>query len=229
MQKTDLKSSAADRGKRLKSLRTLAGLSRKALEQKYEISASTIQSWEDGKAGGLTEKGAWRVVSALRKEHVQSSVEWLLYGAGIGPKLVTGETGIINEATPDYQSTMPKGVSADDNAIMQELLAFRKYNAAAVDMIIIDDAMAPIYQAGDYVGGKKRMKESINALIGLDCIIETAQGEILLRRLKNGTKSEHYTLANINPDSVLPQPMLYDVKIISAAPVIWHRRKDQQF
>ena len=73
---------AKERGRRLKLLRSMTGLPRKALEQKYHISASTIQSWEDAKAGGLTEKGAKRVIQVFHKEGIQCSLNWLLHGLG---------------------------------------------------------------------------------------------------------------------------------------------------
>lgn len=227
MSKLDLKSSPQARGKRLKSLRTLADLSRKALEEMYQISASTIQSWEDGKAGGLTEKGALRVTAALRNQGVQCSTEWLLYGAGIGPQLIENDNGRLAETVAEYQ-VKATGRSADDNAIMQELLVFRMHNQNAIDMVIIDDAMAPVYNIGDYVGGKRRTRQEIEQLIGTNCIVETANGEVMARRLKKGQKDGTYSLFGINPDTQLSYPTIYDVVVISAAPIIWHRRKDQQ-
>lgn len=228
MQKQDLKSSPQSRGKRLKSLRMLADLSRKALEKQYQISASTIQSWEDGKAGGLTEKGALRVTVALRNEGVQCSTEWLLYGAGIGPQLTDKEHSWLGESPAEYAHAIAEGRGIDEAAIMQELLIFRIHNPNAIDMMVIDDAMAPHYNIGDYVGGKRRVQQEIDSLINEDCIIETDTGEIMLRRLKKGAKEGTYSLYSINPYSSLPYPTLYDIKIISAAPAIWHRRKDKQ-
>ena len=227
MQKHDLKSSAQSRGKRLKSLRMLADLSRKALEKQYQISASTIQSWEDGKAGGLTEKGALRVTAALRNEGVQCSTEWLLYGAGMGPQLTDKDYLRLGESLSEYEIKTPTR-SEDDAAIMQELLIFRIHNQNTIDMIVIDDTMAPHYNIGDYVGGEYRTQQEIDTLINQDCIIETINGEIMLRRLKKGAKEETYSLHGLNPYTSQHYPTIYDVKLISAAPVIWHRRKDIQ-
>ncbi len=227
MPKQDLKSSSQSRGKRLKSLRTLADLSRKALEKKYQISASTIQSWEDGKAGGLTEKGALRVTSALRNDGVQCSTEWLLYGAGMGPQLTEKMPLHFAEAAENYQ-LVAEDRNLDDYAIIQELQVFRRSNQNTIDMIVLDDAMAPYYNFGDYVGGKRRSQTELEELIGQDCIVEMANGEILLRRLKKGQKPGTYSLLASNLATSLAYPTLYDVIIISAAPVIWHRRKDIQ-
>ncbi len=81
-------SSPKARGKRLKFVRKLAGLSRKQLEKKYGISANTVQSWEVAKKGGLTERGAHRILAVIQKEGINCSIEWLLYGTGAPPRPV---------------------------------------------------------------------------------------------------------------------------------------------
>lgn len=222
---TDVKSLPEARGKRLKSLRMLAGLSRKMVEEKYEISASTIQSWEDGKAGGLTEKGARRILNALREEGIQCSLNWLLYGIGVGPHVsdkiyipiaeASEEQDLENYSYPDRES-----------ALVKELLVFRQSNADAIDMVVMDDSMEPFYSLGDYIGGKRRYAQEIAGAIGLDCIVETTMGEIMFRRLRRGSTSQCFTLTCINPNTLIEKITLYDVELHSAAPVIWHRCRD---
>lgn len=221
----DAKSNADARGKRLKSLRMMTGLSRKALEEQYSISASTIQSWEDAKAGGLTEKGAKRVITVFKREGIRCSIDWLLFGIGFPPQLSNklfdesddgeGEGGNVAIETP-----------SEDRAIVNELLVFRQNNPDAVEYIVADDGMGPIYGAGDYIAGKRRLSSQIESVIGMDCIIETQENEIMFRRLKRGSKQGTYTLVATNIDTTVAKPVLYDRELLSAAPVIWHRRKD---
>ena len=220
------KSSATARGKRLKSLRMMADLSRKAVEKKYQISAGTLQCWEDGRYGGLTEKGAKRFISALIQEGVECTSEWLLHGIGVGPqatdKLYLGS--ILNlemeSQSPDEQQPI------EDIAIVQELLTFRRFNSNAIDIIVKDDGMEPRFLRGDYVGGRRRYGESIIELIGRYCVVETNKGEVLLRCLRQGSEKGLYTLMCTNPHTNIPEPIVYDVQLVSAAPVIWHRSKD---
>lgn len=75
------------------------------------------------------------------------------------------------------------------------------------------------------VAGKKRYKQAINALLDKDCIIQTVEGEILLRKLKKSEKPGCYTLARANPQTSVLKPVLYDMEIISAAPVFLVLRK----
>lgn len=218
---SDPMSSPSARGKRLKTARLMAGLTRQNLEKKYHISASTIQSWEAAKAGGLTDRGVNRVIPILRQEGIFCSADWLLYGVGNPPQPVnlqskTFQTGKFN----------PSPQLPEDKVIIQELLAFRELNTNVVDFIVSDDGMEPHFSRGDYVGGKRRMGEDIENVVGMDCIVETVNQGIFLRRLKPGTSSGIYTLICTNPNTTVSTPTLYDQTLLSAAPVVWHRRHD---
>jgi transcriptional regulator with XRE-family HTH domain len=219
-QNNDPKSSASARGKRLKTVRMMAGMTRKNMEQRYQISASTIQSWEAAKAGGLTERGAHRVIPILRQEGIYCTTDWLLYGIGNPPQ----PTHLDNRLPPPETTDNP--LIPEDKAIIQELLTFRELNAGVIDVMVNDDGMSPYYCSGDYVAGRRRKGEEINKLINQDCIVETINNEVLLRRIKNGSRLGAFTLICMNPDTSVSQPTLYDLELISAAPVIWHRRRD---
>lgn len=209
------------RGKRLKTVRLMAGLTRNALEKHHGVSASTIQSWEAAKAGGLTERGVQRVIPIFRQKGVFCTPDWLLYGIGAPPQPTT------NLSVPQEVENLPEYSSMpEDKAIIRELLTFRELNPGVIDHLIADDGMEPYYCRNDYVGGKRRVGEDINQLIGYDCIVETINNEFLLRRLKAGSTPDVYTLLCTNPDTTVKTPTLYDVELISVAPVIWHRRHD---
>jgi transcriptional regulator with XRE-family HTH domain len=220
LESKDLKSGPEMRGQRLKSLRMMTGLSRKKLEQDYHISASTIQSWEDAKAGGLTKKGAERVIAVFIDQGIRCSVDWLLYGIGTPPQL---SNKLFDQGSERHD---PIEVPTEDRAIVNELLVFRQNNPDAVEYIIIDDGMAPNFATGDYVAGKRRSSLHLDSCIGKNCIVETRDNEILFRRVKAGSKPGTYTLTCINSDTSVRDITLYDRELITAAPVIWHRKKD---
>lgn len=83
-----LSAHAQARGKRLKTVRIMTGLTRKLFEEKYGISASTIQSWEIGEADGLTEHDVKRLLPVLLKEGIACTEQWLLYGIGSFPHIM---------------------------------------------------------------------------------------------------------------------------------------------
>ncbi len=219
----DQKSTPEARGKRLKSLRMMAGLSRKALEDKYDVSASTMQSWEDAKAGGLTEKGAKRAIEVFRQEGIRCAVDWLLYGIGLPPQL---SDKLFQQHIQLQEALEDRVEITEERAIVNELLAFRQHNPDAVEFIVPDDGMFPIYHKGDYVAGKRRYNETIGNVLGMDCIVETKENEVLLRRLKAGSQPGFYTLICLNPNANVIEFALHDREILSAAPVIWLRRRD---
>jgi transcriptional regulator with XRE-family HTH domain len=210
------------RGKRLKLARKMAGLTREEVEEKYGISASTVQSWEAAKAGGLTEKGAQRAIAVLRQEGIWCTIDWLMYGLGEGPQPTGSQFHHVQESFTTY-TDLP-----EEKAILQELEKFKSLNNDSIHFIVNDDAMLPYYQQGDYIAGKRKVGEAIKQLIGMDCIIETTEGTVLLRRLKLGAHDDTYTLLRINPDTQLAIPTLYEQKLKNAAAVIWLRRPDSK-
>src|SRR5262245_41553838 len=152
-------SNSISRGKRLKTLRKMSDLSREKMEEKYAISANTIQSWEAAKAGGLTKKGAERIINAFHTEGISCTTEWLLYGVGVPPTLRTAERSMIHEAT-GFLTALP-----EDKAIIQELQTFRTLNKDTIDILVNDNGMSPEYMPGDYVAGKRASGEEIAAYV----------------------------------------------------------------
>jgi transcriptional regulator with XRE-family HTH domain len=216
---TDLKSSKEAKGKRLKAARMQAGLTRADIERKYNISKLTQGNWENGKAGGLTEKGAKRMTYAFKQEGLYCTIEWLLDGMGTPPyptdKLFIG----------DEVEALLAGAAGAANSIAEELLTFRRCNKEAIDFTVQDEGMLPFYSIGDYVGGIQRYGLDIQSVIGRDCIMLLPKGKIMFRRLREG-ENGLYALACINPDANVDPFFMDSQEVISAAPVIWHRRCD---
>src|SRR4051812_20163003 len=130
------KTSPEARGRRLKSLRKMADLSRKAITMKHQISASTIQAWEEGKSGGLTAKGAQRIIAALKEEGVFCTLEWLLQGEGQSPYLAERVYLGVKEPTSEFLNAV---TLSEVNIIAKELNTFRTLNHDVLDMVINDD------------------------------------------------------------------------------------------
>jgi hypothetical protein len=208
------------RGNRLKLLRTeLLRLSRNALAEIYNIPAGTIQNWEDARHGGLTEKGARRFIEVLNSQGINCKLEWLLYGIGQPPEQLATrhQKGIVQKITATAQT------KELDN-IAKELMLFYEHIANAVDMIVSDDAMLPRYLPGDHLAGKRYFNEDLNKLVGQVCIIQTQSGIMTVRQLLPGSKQDHYDLIASNKESKIEDLNLFDMRIFSAAPVLWIRR-----
>ncbi|MBN2689667.1 MAG: transcriptional regulator [Gammaproteobacteria bacterium] len=221
-------------GSRLKHLRTQARLTRSEIAQKYELPAATLKAWENDVIP-LSEKGLARCVKIYRHEGILLSREWVMSGNGVPPKAAidigryfTNDlqypervTLNVNEENNNYQK--------DDAAHMaEEGQFFKQSHPNAVILLIQDDDMAPVYQVGDMVGGKLSKADKLKEILKQDCIVLLKDGSILLRRVYESKRTNGYNLACINPAPSATDPVMFDVNIEGAAPVIWHRKPDIQ-
>jgi HTH-type transcriptional regulator, cell division transcriptional repressor len=207
------------RARRLERIRMMTGLDRPGVQNGYGISAGTLRSWESGRHPGLTEKGAKRMLELFQKEGIQCSLAWLMHGQGNIP-VVLAESFIKEGVIPEEQQKQP----FENAALAEEIAVFCKHHPQAIYFQVADDAMEPFYFEGDYVAGVRLHHESIHTLIGQTCIVETQQGEMLIRSLRPGTKKNCYTLQCLNIATCHTAPTVYDIELVSAASVIWHRR-----
>lgn len=227
-QLSDAKSSREARAKRLKSLRKMTSLSRSVFSSRYGVPSGTLQNWESARFGGLTEKGAKTVLSAIRSEGIYCNFEWLMYGIGPGPQLNdklfenTNNLYLIDKELSKQETDIDSQLAT----IAQELLVFRKLNPNAIDFVVRDNGMEPLFILGEYVAGCRRYQKDISTAIGQNCIIQTAAGDMLLRHLRQGSAPNLYTLLCMNPTAQVEQPVIYDVKLAYVAPIVWTRRKD---
>lgn len=214
--------SARSRGQRLKRLRNLANLPRKIIAEHYDININTLKGWEIGRHGGLTKKGAQHFLQLLSQHGVKCELEWLLFGTGAPPTVHEIFSAASSTAEPNDDAYF---IPDSEPQCAHELALFQQ-QAPTLHFRVSDDAMAPKYQCGDYVAGIKRHDSHPLQVLHLDCIVETTTGEILLRHVRDYVPPLHYTLLALNPYSTVAQPTRYEVPLRSAAPVIWHRRRD---
>lgn len=193
--------------------------SRRVLASKYPfLKEGTLQNWEDARFGGLTENGARQLAKAYQSEGLDCREEWLFYGIGPSPFESPYTVGVnqrfpVLEAKMDYKTLVTKGL---------ELLY--QYHHNTVDAIVADDGMQPGLWVGDHVAGIRYFSEDFDSILYTPCIIQTQLGELLVRLLTPGSKAERYTLRCANPDTQINQPLLVDIRIFSAAPILWVSR-----
>lgn len=158
---------AIERGKRIRMLRALSGLSRKQFQEQLNVSISTLNIWENGRIC-LTKKGALRISIAVKEVGIECSTEWLLSGLGNPPRQ-------IKNSNPDNSSTSdPDGYG--------EINCFLKNHSNAIYATISDELMAPFFNIGDIVAGPTVPIAQIKSLLGNIVIIELS-GKTILRRI----------------------------------------------
>jgi hypothetical protein len=67
--------------------------------------------------------------------------------------------------------------------------------------------------------------EDIKKLIGMECITQTKTGRLLVRNLQSGPRDISFNLVSTNLAAKAKDAIVYDVEIATAAPILWHRRK----
>jgi len=203
--------------RRIKMARTLAGISRKDLEEKYGISTHTLQSWELGR-NPLTEKAASKLVKIFHNTGVSCSMQWLLEGSGKSPSLLDSEFTPYPAIDKDIAPLL-----AQETSIQKEIDFFRANNPNAIVIMVSDDTMEPRYSEGDFVGGTQYLTlQKINECVGHDCILEIGDGTFFRRLMqrKNG-----YALVCLNAQTEAEEPVIFAKTILAATPIIWHRWK----
>ena len=204
-------------GQRIKMTRTLAGISRKDLENTYGISMHTLQSWELGR-NPITEKAASKLIEIFHSCGVSCSSQWLIDGLGKRPSLLDAEFAQYSQLDKDIAPLL-----AQENIIQQEIEFFKTHNPNAIVIMVSDDTKKPIYSNGDFVGGVQYMAQSkIDACINHDCIIETSDGTYFRRLMK---RKDGYALVCLNAQTESEDPVIFCKKILAATPIIWHRWK----
>ncbi len=217
---------------RLKHIRKLTRLSRPYIKEKYRLSEATLKVWENGIAP-LTEKGLQRCINIYRKEGVVLSKEWIMTGEGLPPNISVNVghyfAGGLQYPRRDNDLVIkdldkPLPYLKDDNACMlREASFFKESYSNAVILMITNDDMEPTYRIGDYVGGRFRYGQDIDSVLRRDCIVRLKDGRNILRRLFKSNTTGHYNLACMNSQPSTDEPIMFDVEIEAAAPVIWHR------
>jgi HTH-type transcriptional regulator, cell division transcriptional repressor len=213
-----------ERGERIKILRKQTHLSRRSLGKKHGIASGTLQYWEDGNFGGLSEDGAQKLVNAFMKEGIWVTPEWLLHGTGkeptVDPYRVAGNNSslaeeiLIREAQQGY------------NTVTQELKFFLRLHPLAMYGIVDDPAMEPRFVKGEYVAGIQKFEEELSPLIAKDCIVKLKNNETYIRRLVQGHQPGELKLSSINPNVAEDSILIKNSDVLSAAAIIWARREE---
>jgi hypothetical protein len=198
-------------GKRIIFTRNLAGLTRKEMQEKYDIPVITLRSWEI--ASEIKEKAVSRFISALQKEGIECGAHWIMYGEGTAPCLSNVSTLKLNNIDILGNSF--------DKEVTEEIAKLKQKNKKLFSTMVKDDDNYPFLTIGDYVAGiiitdHKQMHHQL-------CIVEDRLGSILIRQLIPTKKPNSYHLKALN--SEVEYPILYNQSIKQASKITWIRKR----
>lgn len=209
MNKLHKTGSAIEKAERLKKVRSLTGLSQADFCKNADVKEATYISWENARYGGLTQKGAEKIIDyLLTKTDVVCTHEWLFHGNGIGPSVIAATENQDPHATVD-----------------KEVELFKALNKNAIITHIGDDSMLPELPINTIVGGTSKI-HSPDKCLNKNCIIKTSNGLTLVRKLSKSKKENYFTVTATNLGSEAEHLILQDIELIEIAPIIWIRLID---
>lgn len=218
-------------GKRIRYIRDeLLGLSRSKFAEKHKnkkITKDALQNWEEARFKGLKVHHVDLLAQAFEEEGVICNRDWLLDGTGDPPRLRSYLDQFMEETTRPI--ILPVQLKSDEEAIAAELRAFRECHVDAVDAIVSDNALAPCYLPGDYVAGIRYIGTDIEKAIGLPCIVQTQTGQVVTRKVEAGSIDGHFNLLSFKQTTTSENYTMSNVKLFSAAPIIWIRKPLSSF
>ncbi len=212
------------RAKRVLLVREMTKLSRREFAKKTGIPHSTMQHWEDGSLHALPEKSVMRLIKASSALGVHCSYDWLMFGKGIPPHYID-KVALVSGTTQKLTKKLNLSDEAQGKQIKEEITLFLRQDKDAVELVVPDDAMEPSFMAGEIVAGIRYYGKEIESLLGMDCIVLIQGGEAYLRRLLKGSMPGYFHLTHTNPNTTASKPFFYDVELVSAAPIVWKRKK----
>lgn len=208
------KSILTERGKRLKSLRKKAGLTRLAFAEQTGISANTLKALELGdreltpqKALLLSNLFSGLFSVSLGEDAHEASFEYLYYGNG------------KKQETPEQNEL---STNDNDDGHMQNEINFLATNPSYISLTIPDDLMSPYYSEGDIVVGRKIInKNQFHLYQGHVCIIESLDGKKFLRRIiKSDNNKITSCILNTSVNQNISIVEEFEARAIAQA--IWH-------
>jgi transcriptional regulator with XRE-family HTH domain len=211
-------SSQGSPGERLYAIRSFVQSIRKEFCKKTGLSENTLRSWEKNTVS-LSEKGAQRLCAIFAKEGILCTPEWLLRGTGISPLTQEGLKRKFKQAFGEQQIDEDLGISREAD------LFLKKYPQSII-MVVLDNAMAPQFEQGDYLGGVSIPPSQLKVHLKRACIIELDDPHAtLIRTLEKGKKPQTYALSCLNPFEATNAPFLAEANIKKAYEILWFRRK----
>lgn len=206
---------------RFRYARELCPLSRTDFCNKHGLNCYTVQSWELGRSFSRT-TNVTKFIEALAAEGIVCTEAWLM--EGVGPEAFLGSPtkgGVfVPPITPRQLKNKSKNLS--ESLVQKEVALFCEHSLKmGMDEVVIqilDDAMAPDYEIGEFIGAWRIPNNQIDYLHYAICLIETTPNHFLVRRLLR--EGNAYILMALNKE----KPLICLDQVTSVAEIIWRRR-----
>jgi hypothetical protein len=208
-------------GERFRLARELSPLSRKSFCTKHDLNWYTVQSWELRRnfSRGVNVS---KFCEALAAEGIICTEDWLIEGIGPKPYLESSHEGSAYAPPITARQLKKHSPNLIESLIQEEISIFcahsQKMGRQGVAIQITDEAMAPDFEYGEFVGGLNIPADKIHHFHQVVCLVEATPHHFLIRRLLK--EGETYLLLANNKD----YPLIRLEQITSISEIVWRRR-----
>jgi DNA-binding XRE family transcriptional regulator len=226
-------------GHRLHMTRIMAEFSRQNLGEKIGVSAATVDAWEKGKIK-LSEKNAQKACIVFGNAGIRCSDEWIMSGNGAVPRITSNVERFLHSPTAGHLTLMKTagigGIVQDTYInstdyklkikhlpldIRSELSFFISFHSSAIFHTVERETMGGKYLPGDCVAG---VEEPLALLVGKIIIAVLDSGTTILCKLHSHSNATcRAYLDNGSEENRGNIDNLYEITIVRAAKIIWHR------
>jgi len=208
-------------GERFRYARELCSLNRTDFCNKHELNCYTVQSWELGRSFSRT-TNITKFIEALAAEGIVCTEAWLMEEVGPKPFLSSPSNPGVFAPPITLRQLKKKSSNLSESLVQKEIALFCEHSLTlkrdAVVMQISDDAMAPDYEVGEFIGAWRIPPDQLDHFHYAVCLVETSLNHFLVRRLlKEGSD---YILMAHNKDV----PLMRLDQVTSIAEIMWRRR-----
>ena len=151
--------SIKSRGARAKKLRNMANLTRKEMAEEGSININSLKNWEVGLAGGLSEKGALKIIRRVSQFGILCSLEWLMHGVGPTPTIASPASLPVKEEADRHLETEIKFLESSKNNFIHK---------------ISEDTQQTPFKTGDLVAGTYADPSKIEVFLDELILLETS-------------------------------------------------------
>lgn len=203
-------------GKRLTVLRVMAGLNRDQLSAQAGVSITSISYWEHGSGAPMSVRSIGKVISAIEKAGVKCSEEWLKTGNGAQPIL-------FNQVKKLPTKNIQVNFELDSSPFIEEINLFlstckNPENAAIIKME--NNALSPVFEKGDIIGGLFLSADSVDLSKEKACIIKL-ENKLDVRRIRRNPIASSFNLSYFSYDSQCDSPFeINDIHLTFIAPIL---------
>lgn len=190
-------------GSRVAAARQAKQLSQTELARRIGVTPQSIQALEAGKI-------------AKPKFIIE-----LAYTLGVDANFLTGSQSLPKLMVPivGIASAGTSNISRDEaGGVLGEVEAPEGATSSTVAVEVRGDSMGGRLENGDLVFYDDRRTPPTADLIGRLCVCETADGQVLIKKLAKGSRPNTYHLISYNAEPLFDQVLIWAARVLSIRP-----------